>query len=120
MTKKQESKLTAKLTSILTKQGAFVVPIVGGFLQTNGLPDRHVTHPLWTGFIEIKVDNNKPDALQRWTIQSMNRRSRFSAVVCIIKNESFTELFIDDLMGTTITVDVKYLLTTLGVQSHGS
>ena len=57
----------------LEDQGAFVYNITGNQYSAAGVPDLHVTHASWTGYIELKVGKNKLSALQRLTIKKIKR-----------------------------------------------
>lgn len=72
---KNESHWTRTLCSKLdTLCGAFCIPLVGSEMQRAGLPDRHISHTMWNGHLEMKVDDNCQTTLQKITMQNMLHR----------------------------------------------
>lgn len=52
-----ECKKTHDATRAMEEQGAYIFVIAGGSrYQTVGMPDRYITHPLFSGWVEFKDD----------------------------------------------------------------
>ena len=58
MSGRPESKFTKWFTRILVEDGAVIVPIVGGQMQS-GWPDRLVVHRDWQGLVEVKARDGR-------------------------------------------------------------
>lgn len=77
----KEIRFTKNVCNDLRHHGAFVFAIVGGGMQTPGLPDRYVHHHLWCGFLEFKGDDTILRPLQVHTLKSLNEKRPGTAYV---------------------------------------
>lgn len=69
-----ESAFAKWLREQLREAGAEIFTVVGNFMQRSGWPDIYVCSVAWRGWIELKVDDHKLEALQRATILKMRLR----------------------------------------------
>ncbi len=77
-----ESIWTRKICDDLKDLNTLVIPIVGGVRQPTGLPDRYISHTLWTGWLEFKGPLTKLQPKQAHYIEEFNKRKPGSAFVC--------------------------------------
>ena len=61
----RESKFCKRLTSVLYGQCAFTFKIHGHSMQRAGIPDLHIVHRRWAGYLELKVQDNKTSSVQK-------------------------------------------------------
>ena len=61
----KENKFQTKLKKVLESQCAFVINFHGHALQRAGLPDLEIIHKRWHGFLELKMNKNKPSPIQK-------------------------------------------------------
>lgn len=72
----------------LTSVGAEIYNIHGHAMQQRGIPDLFVGHPLWTGWLELKVGNRAVDPLQRHKINDLIMRAVPAIILRLRSNES--------------------------------
>ena len=61
----REGKFCKRLKDVLENQCAWVFNIHGHGMQKSGVPDLHIVHRRWAGYLELKAEKNKPSQLQR-------------------------------------------------------
>lgn len=64
MAKKQETIFSNRLCKVLESQCAFIINVHGHMMQKAGISDLQVIHRRWKGFLELKMNKNKPSDLQ--------------------------------------------------------
>ena len=89
---KTESELTRELLT-----GCMVFSCVASRMQTSGWPDRYVSHPLWSGWLEFKAENGRLSALQREVLRRL--RSHDAGQAFVARHETRT---IEDEAGATL------------------
>lgn len=72
---------TAQVVNDLRKCNAEVLPIVAS-KYVSGWPDRHITHRLWSGFLEMKDDTTKLRPDQRQVLRRLRQTNPAHAFVC--------------------------------------
>jgi hypothetical protein len=70
---KRESDLVKHLTRQIEGAGGFVAKYHGGRFARAGVPDLHVDHPIWSGWIECKFGDGKATELQQLTLDRIER-----------------------------------------------
>ncbi len=65
MAKKPETKFSDRLCKVLESQCAFIINQHGHLFQKSGVPDLQVIHRRWHGFLELKMNKNKPSPIQK-------------------------------------------------------
>lgn len=78
----RESEFSRNLALDLRNIGAQVLVVHGHAFQAAGWPDLQVYHPTWTGHLELKVNQNKVDDLQRIV---MNKLVAVGASVFVLR-----------------------------------
>ena len=76
-----ESAWTKKICTEIEVAGGWVIPYVASRQNKAGTPDRHITHRLWTGWLEFKGLKTPVKPLQVYTLEQLNARSAGSAFV---------------------------------------
>lgn len=66
-----ETQWTKQVCIGLERKNAFIIPYVGNRRQKRGVPDRWITHRLWTGWLEFKGARTKIEPLQLNVMQSI-------------------------------------------------
>ena len=61
----REGKFCKRLKDILENQCAWVFNVHGHGMQKAGVPDLHIIHRKWAGYLELKAEKNKPTGLQK-------------------------------------------------------
>jgi hypothetical protein len=61
----------SKLAKSLREQGAVVLVKHGNSTEGPGWPDLYVAHRQWTGWLELKIEPNKPTQRQRSVMQKL-------------------------------------------------
>lgn len=89
MARKKESKITTRFAKAVNQTGGLVTPVVASE-YLSGFPDRIVTHPLWRGYIELKVDSNQLSKQQKAVINQLNRINPCCAFVVRYADETWT------------------------------
>lgn len=68
-----ECEKTKEACTAMKEQGAYIFVISGGSrFQTIGMPDRYITHPLFSGWIEFKDQSTELRTDQKLVIQKLN------------------------------------------------
>lgn len=73
MRKREEGKLQAKLLKSLRDIGARVLKLHGHAMQAAGWPDTYVTHPKFSGWVELKSLDRKTEPLQKKIMNELRR-----------------------------------------------
>lgn len=88
--KSNECPMTRELCKELEKLGARITSYVGSLMQEASLPDRRVSHRMWSGFVEFKSSKHEVTTKQRLYMKSLRQRgddcvvARFTADGTII------------------------------------
>ena len=77
----KETTWTKKICDQITALGGWVIPYVASKKNKAGTPDRHITHRLWTGWLEFKGLKTPVEPLQARTLWQLNERSEYSAFI---------------------------------------
>lgn len=59
-----ETKYQSKIQDGVKKRGGWCFNVHGGKFQKSGIPDLMIVSPMFLGFIELKIKNKRPEALQ--------------------------------------------------------
>jgi len=70
----REGKFCKRLKYILESQCAWVFNIHGHGFQKRGVPDLHIVHRRWAGYLELKCQKNKVSQIQK--VQGNRLRDR--------------------------------------------
>lgn len=70
----KESAYQSKIKQLTKESGAWVFNIAGGPFQQEGIPDLMILHPIWMGFLELKIGRARPRPLQYKVMRGMHPR----------------------------------------------
>ncbi len=77
-----ECKLTKIICDELKRYNCKICIISGGSVfQTTGLPDRFISHSMWSGWIEFKDSETQLTKLQTYWIKEFRQRGQNAVVV---------------------------------------
>lgn len=92
-----ESKFRRKIVKELERHNAVVIPYVAHMRNRPGVPDCHVIHKWWSGWIEFKDVSTALRKDQQLVMREMNRRVPATAFIVrapgIVESEELKELF---------------------------
>lgn len=77
----KEIKFTKTLCDGIVACNGVVIPYTASMRSRPGVPDRHIIHRYWWGWLEMKDDDGRLSQLQRSIIKQMNDRQPGSAFV---------------------------------------
>lgn len=75
-----ETSFRKDINTLLDGSGAVVFKVVGDMRQGIGWPDIYIAHPIWTGWLELKCNNNTCSAQQALCLRDL-RRNKVPAFV---------------------------------------
>ncbi len=73
--KKPETIFSDQLCKVLESQCAWILNVHGHSMQRSGVPDLQVIHRRWHGFLELKMNKNKPSAKQESVAAAIELRN---------------------------------------------
>lgn len=76
-----ESKWTRKICCEMEECNAIVTAMVASMMQQPGIPDRHVCHAHWGGWLEFKGERTRLTDVQKIFVREQNRRRPGTAFV---------------------------------------
>lgn len=77
----KENEYSKKVTDYVKSRGGEVFNYLGTTFTRTGTPDLLVAYRGAFVALELKVGNNKPSAIQKYTVNMLNDQGAFSAVV---------------------------------------
>ncbi len=109
MMAKGETKFQSKVVTALRGQGAMIFNCHGHLMQASGWPDLWIGHPLWTGWLELKVEKRGYQDNQKDKIRELMRRgvNAFGLRLCPATKEWIVE---DIVSGVSWSVDPARLI----------
>jgi len=89
----KESELQREVIKCLESVGVWTFNVHGHGWQKSGVPDLYCAHPKWTGWIEFKVGEGKPSALQIICMKDLLLRGVAAFVVREMDGVIYCELW---------------------------
>lgn len=103
MAKKAETIFSNRLCKVLESQCAFIINQHGHLFQRSGIPDLQVIHTRWKGFLELKMNKNKPSDIQKSVAAAIELRGVPVYVLrCVGSEDTFHSYALEDFEGNVI------------------
>lgn len=107
---RSENKWKALITQHLRDCGALVLSLHGHSMQQRGWPDIYISHPKFTGWIELKLPSGCLSDAQLSIMRKLEMRTK--AFVVIIEEDGRMR-FTTSCGETVVTTNMPNLMTTL-------